>query len=151
MPHRRLARRLVGLNWLRWELGSVVAFHAAVGVVILLAPDEFVITPATWAIFYFSGRLGMGAAFLAVAAVAAACWWRPWPLVQLGTWLGVYMIGAGWLTGFAFAVHAGSGGLYGLIFYSAALSLWASTAVRLATGNGGTGVAGKRYGQRGGR
>lgn len=148
MPHRRLAARLARIDWIRWELGSVVVFHAAFGVVILLAPDNLIVTGATWAIFYFLGRLGMACWFLVVAALAAAVWCRPRPLLQLATWVGVYMLGAGWLTGFVLAIYRGSGGLYGVIVWSVLLALWASTAVRLGLGNGGTGVVGHRRRER---
>jgi hypothetical protein len=141
MPHRRIARRLSAWNLLRWEMGTVIGFHACVGLVILLAPAQFVITSATWPVFYFVGRLGMAVAFLATAAVAAACWWRPRPLLQLATWVPVYMLGAGWLAGFVLAIQHGGGGLYGVVVWSVLLLLWASTAVRLGLGNGGTGVA----------
>jgi hypothetical protein len=140
MPHRRLARRVAGINWLRWELGTVVAFHGCIGLLILLAPRHFVVTPATWPIFYYLGRSGMGAAFLVTAAVATACWLRPRPAVQLATWLLVYMLGAGWVAGFVLAVRHGSGGLYGLIIWAVLLTTWISTAVRLGLGDGGASV-----------
>jgi hypothetical protein len=144
MPHRRLAQRLSGINWLRWELGSVIGFHGAIGLLILLAPVQFVITPATWPVFFYIGRVGMAVLFLAVAAIAVTCWWRPRPLLQVGLWVLVYMLGAGWLTGFVLAIRQGSGGLYGVVVWSVLLVLWASTAVRLGLGDGGTGVAESR-------
>jgi hypothetical protein len=140
------------VDWLRWELGSVITFHIGFGVVILLAPDNLIVTPATWPVFFYTGRIGMGAAFLIVGAFACACWYRARPLVQLATWLGVVMLGAGWLAGFVIALVQNAGGLYGVIIWSVLLSLWTSTGVRLGLGNGGTGVAGhQRSSRRGAR
>lgn len=143
MPHRRIAARLAGVDWLRWELALVVVFHLSMGLFILLAPEHLVITPATWATFFYLGRVGMGAAFLAVAGFAATCWYRPLWFTQLLTWLGTYMLGAGWLTGFILAVHRGTGGAYGIIVWSVLLAVWGSTAVRLGLGNGGTSGLGR--------
>lgn len=131
---------MAGVNWLRWELSSVVVFHGGMGLIILLAPDKLVVTGATWPIFFYLHRVGMGLLFVACALLAALCLIRPRPLLQLGTWVLVYMLGAGWLAGFVLAVHEGSGGLYGLIVWSVLLALWASTAVRLGLGAGGTSV-----------
>lgn len=140
MPHRRLAARLARVDWLRWELGTVIAFHGLIGVLILLAPDRFVVTAATWPVFFYLHRIGMGVAFLLATIAACACWWRARPLVQLATWVLVYTLGAGWVAGFVLAVQQGSGGLYGLIVWGVLLALWGSTAVRLGLGDGGTGV-----------
>lgn len=131
---------MAGVNWLRWELSSVIVFHGGLALIILAAPDKMVVTGATWAIFYYTGRLGMGLLFGACALLAALCLVRPRPLLQLGCWVLVYMLGAGWLCGFILAIQHGSGGLYGVIVWSTLLCLWASTAVRLGLGSGDTSV-----------
>lgn len=140
MPHRRLARQLNTLTWLRGELATVVCFHLGIGLIIALAPEQFVITPATWSIFFYLGRTGMAAAFLITAALALACWVRPYSYLQLATWIAVYGLGAGWLAGFALAAHRGTGGLYGIVVWATLLAVWASTAFRLGLKDGGTGV-----------
>lgn len=142
MPHRRLARKLTDFRWLRWEMGTVIAFHLGTGLVIALAPDHLVVTPATWSIFYYMGRIGMAVAFLATASVAAACWARPLPELQVLTWLMVYMLGAGWIAGFLMSVQRGTGGLYGVVVWGVLLAVWASTAVRLGLRNGDGGTTG---------
>ena len=131
-PHRtRLAARLAAVDWLRWELGSVVAFHGLFAAVIAFAPRTLVVTPATWPMFAYLHRPGMAAFFFAVTIAGAACWVRPTAVRQMATWLGVYMLGAGWITGFIFAIGDGRGGLYGVVVWAVLLALWTSTAVRL--------------------
>lgn len=128
---RRLAARVDRVDWLRWELGAVIALHGGFGLIIALAPEALVITDATSPMFTYLHRPGMAAFFLAVAFAATTCWLRPTGLRQLLTWVGVAMLGAGWITGFALAIRDGHGGLYGVVVWSVLLTLWTSTAVRL--------------------
>lgn len=119
------------MDWLRWELGAVVVLHGGFGLIIALASESLVVTDATRPMFTYLHRPGMAAFFFAVALAAAACWHRPTGVRQLVTWVGVAMLGGGWITGFALAARDGQGGLYGVVVWSVLLTLWTSTAVRL--------------------